>query len=130
MSAHDPTASADTGPPGADMPAPRRRPDLCQGETAVTRPQNEEAVGLTVSHGPESAGPTPADLGGSTGLANGPPGYELIRGLGRGGMGVVYLARQVKADRLVALKVLQGGAHAGPDELARFRAEAEALARL
>jgi tetratricopeptide (TPR) repeat protein len=56
--------------------------------------------------------------------------YEVLKELGRGGMGVVYLARHVGLKRLVALKMIQSPAHACPRQLARFRGEAEVLARL
>lgn len=62
-------------------------------------------------------------------VALSPPGYEILGTLGRGGMGVVYKARHVKLNRLVALKMILAGSHAEPAALARFQTEGEAVAR-
>jgi len=58
------------------------------------------------------------------------PGYAIIAELGRGGLGVVYLARQIRLNRLCALKMILAGEHATPESVARFYAEAAAVARM
>jgi eukaryotic-like serine/threonine-protein kinase len=58
------------------------------------------------------------------------PGYEVQAALGQGGMGIVFRAKHLRLNRIVALKMVLAGASAGPRERARFQREAEAVAGL
>jgi len=58
------------------------------------------------------------------------PGYEILEVIGRGGMGVVYRAKQKNLDRVVALKTVSYRQMSRPDAVARFEQEAHTIARL
>ncbi len=77
-----------------------------------------------------SAAPGPPRSGRSRAVGLVVPGYQIIAEIGRGGMGVVYKARHVRLDRVVALKMILAGAHASADEVARFHIEARAVAQI
>jgi len=76
------------------------------------------------------APPRPARESAAGGTAATIPGYEILRELGSGGMGVMYLVRQAGVGRLVAIKMVLSGAQAAAVERTRFEAGVAAIGRL
>ncbi len=131
FTAGGPPSSAQSGVAENDAAAGHdagdRRFEL-SGETVAMAPGEDEpsvadpAATLPMANrGKNDPGPTlPFDLG----------DYQLQKVLGRGGMGVVYLAKQKDLQRLVAVKMIRSGILAGEAEVRRFYTEAQAAARL
>src|SRR5439155_22611303 len=117
--------------PGSDTPAAAAAESVVDtpplsttSKTIALRPESDPPPALAETADPQgndtASGALPPRIG----------EFKILAELSHGGMGVVYKAWQPSLRRLVALKVIRVGELAGAEDLARFRAEAETVARL
>jgi WD40 repeat protein len=114
----------------------QQHPDLASELAAYF--SNQDAVAQLAQDMPPAAGAAEAPTLAPGEAAAPPPGtqiryfgdYELLEEIARGGMGVVFKARQISLNRVVALKMILAGQLASPQDVQRFHTEAEAAANL
>ena len=121
----DETLAGDSPNHGEVYSAPGDRGGIGDEPTEAD-PLRDEPTPDSVTATEDGHAPPDAPLGPHPTL----PGYEILGELGRGGMGVVYRPARSGSTAPVALKMILAGAHATPEAVARFLAEAEAIARL
>ncbi len=102
---------------------------IIAGSDGTARPPVGRSAEFEVQHAPTPLA-DPSAIAAPTRRSLGFGKYELIAEVGRGGMGVVYRARQIDLDRIVAIKMILSSHLASADQVDRFYAEARAAARL
>jgi len=104
-------------------------PNLPDDTSSLQPAEPLKRLAETALHEPPTPNREDARIG-QRALPQNLPDFEILGELGRGGMGVVFKARQISLNRIVALKMIPAGALAGAATLARFHVEAETLASL